>query len=329
MYRKIKIYFYVAVQVNLLFVIFSTCKKSCLECNTCEDFPDPKGSVISTITQMPNQRHAPCFNPNNNNEFIYLKDENNSESLVKYNMATKIEQTLINNIKILGQPKWNKNGWIVFTKTDLKMYLIKDNGDSAHTIPIYYSENSYPSFIGNDKIFYSVGTETKPGISGNKIINYKGSMIDSIKAADLNASFGINDVNGNNEIVSWICDNTGCSIKYFTYEKKDYKPIYSFSFTGRNNITGIIWHPNNDDVYFSTYREGLYRVNKNTKKYVKVRNGCDSRSYRYLSISPDGSKIIIERVDATDYTKNLGSWTEEGKIFIMDIDGKNERNVFE
>ena len=110
---------------------------------------------------------------------------------------------------------------------------------------------------------------------------------------------------------------------------KNVSQVIELENNGRFQITGIDWHPNNIDIYYSTYREGLFKVNKNSKIVTKIKCGCDSRSYRYLSISPDGSKIIVERVDATEYQNNTGSWTEEGKIIIMDIDGSNERNIFE
>jgi hypothetical protein len=298
------------------------------ESNICENFPEPEGG-ISTIRQKPVQNHSPCFNPNNSNEIIYVKEDNGKYQLVKFNTQSKVVSLLLDSTIIVGQPKWGKNGWIVFSKLDLNVYLIKDNGDSLKQITWYF-ENNYPSFLGDDKIFFSVSAETSLGASGNKIIDWFGNRIDSLKAKDLGGTFGINDINTNQIIASSICDNkSNCAIKYFDIGTKNYNSVYEFESSGRNAITGIFWHPNNDDIFYSTYREGLFKVNKNTKEVIKIKCGCDSRSYRYLSISSDGSKIIVERVDATDYQNKTGSWTEEGKIFIMDIDGKNEKNVVE
>lgn len=325
-------FIYTSGLIALMCIFFQTCKKDkvCRKDIDCENFPKKEGFGISVIKQMPFQKHAPCFNPKNGNEIIYVKEANNNYQLIKYNMQSKSEIILLDNTIIVGQPKWGKNGWIVFSKLDLNVYIIKDNGDSIRQLTNYF-ENTYPTFIGNDKIFFAVGSETNPpGGGGNKIIDLIGNRLDSIKVKDLGATFGISDINSNLTIASWICAANGnCSIKQFDFMTKNYNSLYDFEFNGRNNIQGIYWHPNNEDIYYSTYREEVFKVNKNTKQVTKIKCGCDSRSHRYLSVSPDGSKIIVERVDATDYQNKSGSWTEEGKIYIMDIDGSNERNVFD
>ena len=309
-------------------LIFQTCNKvKCLECDKCENFPKDVGG-ISSITQKSNQRHSPCFNPENANEFIYVKEEDNHYHLIKYNLQFKTETILLANTSIVGQPKWNRNGWIVFAKLDLNIYKIKDNGDSLKQITHYF-ENNYPCFLGTDKILISVRVETSPGAVGNKINNLYGDRIDSFQLDFLPGVLRQTHCNNLNQIVGSLNRDNNISLQVINYPSKEKFEIFSSEFIGRNDITGISWHPNNDDVYFSTYREGLYMVNKNSKKVVKVRNGCDSRSYRFLSISPDWKRIIVERVDATDFDKGNGSWTEESKIYIMDVNGENERNVFE
>lgn len=317
--------------MSLLISFQQGCKKDdaqCLNCDKCENFPEPKGFGTPTITQKNFQRKSPCFNPNNGNEFIYVKEEGRNQTLVKYNLSTNQENILLENAQIIGQPKWNNKGWVLFSRNNLQIYLMKDNGDSLRQVTSFY-ENIYPSFHGHNKIYFTVGIVTSPGVSGNKLIDFFDNRLDSIKSSDIGGTMGINEINNLEEIASWFCKNGGdCSFVHYKMEEKNIVEIYNFKFTGRNNIEGICWHPNNNDIYYSTYREGLYVINKNTKERKKIRNGCDSRSYRFLSISPDGKKILVERVDASDYKNINGSWTEEAKIYIMDIDGKNERDVF-
>jgi len=297
--------------------------------DNCDTFPRPTQGGISTITEKQNQRHAPCFNPRNSAEFIYIKQEGRKLSLVKYNIDKKLEQILIDNTTIIGQPKWGKNGWIVFAQADFQIYLIKDNGDSLRKVTSFF-ENNNPSFIGMDRIYFSVGTHTVPGHAGNKIIDFWDKRIDSIKYLENGVTFALNDVNSRQEACGKSCLNSkNCYIAIRNLKDMSYSILNEFEFVGKNSILGIAWHPNNKNIYYSAFKDGLRMVNRTTKKVVVVRNACDSKHYTYLNISPDGKKIIVERVEATDFTAIPGSWTTESKIYMMDYDGKNEKNVFE
>lgn len=316
--------------IALLCLLLPTCKKDYNDkkYTDCENFAPSNGFGVGTIKQMSSQKHAPCFNPNNLEEFVYVKEENNNYKLVKYDIQSKLETVLLDNTIVVGQPKWGRNGWIVFSGIDLNVYLIKSNGDSLRKITTYF-ENNHPSFLGFDKIFASVGSETSTGASGNKIIDYSGKRVDSLLLTELEGLIWLNHVNSLNEVCGSFKKDNKIMIKILKYPNKTSSDYICKEFNGRIELTGIFWHPNNDDIYYSTYREGIFVLNKSSKNVTKIKCGCDSRSYRYLSISPDGNNIIAERVDATDYNIANGSWTEEGKIVIMDIDGRNERNVFE
>jgi hypothetical protein len=99
-------------------------------------------------------------------------------------------------------------------------------------------------------------------------------------------------------------------------------------FNGKNRIEGMSWISTLDLIY-STYRTGIFRVDVNNKKEICIKSACDARSYRFLSLPPDKSYIVAERVDATEFNVNDGSWKEESKIVIMNLDGSNERVLFE
>lgn len=316
-------FFFTSGLVALMCFLLQTCKKDniCCKEEVCENFPKKEGIGVSIITQKPFQRHAPCFNPNNSDEFIYVKEDNNKYQLIKYNINSKIEIILLDNTVIVGQPKWGSNGWIVFTSNDYQVNLLKDDGlnfKKITSVGYFLYPDWYNDSILSVEFSYNLGV---PYFHCR--INNIGQILDTIR----NSSFTLGTVNKlNEEAYLEYRDNPNI---IFKNANNNLFNLTSFNFNGRNRIEGIYWHLNNNDVFFSTYREGLYKINKNTRNNSKIKCGCDSRSYRYLSISPDGKKIIVERVDATNFQNKTGSWTEEGKIFIMDIDGKNERNVFE
>jgi hypothetical protein len=314
-------YLIIAGTLSLLLSFQQGCKKEdiqCLDCDKCENFPKPEGG-ISSIRQKSLQRYAPCFNPNNMNEILFVKEENNNFQLVKYNLQSNVTNLLLENANIIGQPKWGRNGWIVFISNDYQINLLKDDGslNKKITHSNYYL---YPDWL-NDSIIsaefsFNLGV---PYFYSELSIN--GNIIDTIRGSSF--TYGSNNLQSENACLLYASDpNINISKRGLLTSS-----LTNFDNDGRNAITGICWHPNNSDIYYSTYREGLYVINKNTKERKKIRNGCDSRSYRFLSISPDGKKILIERVDASDYLNKTGSWTEEAKIYIMDIDGKNEREV--
>jgi Tol biopolymer transport system component len=315
-------YLILAGTLSLLIFFQQGCKKDrvkCLNCDKCENFPEPDGG-ISTIKQKEFQRKAPCFNPNNGNEFIYIKEEGRNQTLVKYNLSTNHETILLENAQIIGQPKWGKNKKIVYTGTEFQINIINDNGNN-HNVLTNNNSYLYPDWL-NDSV---ISTEFSFNLGVPYFyceLSIIGNIIDTIRGSSF--TFGSNNLQSENACLLYASDPNINIRKRGLFVSS----LTNFENDGRNTITGICWHPNNSNIYYSTYREGLYVINKNTKERKKIRNGCDSRSYRFLSISPDGKKILVERVDATDYKNNNGNWTEEAKIYIMDIDGKNERDVF-
>jgi hypothetical protein len=226
---------------------------------------------------------------------------------------------LIDNTKIIGQPKWGKNGWIVYVSNDYQINIVKSDGSINKKIT---SSNRflYPDWL-NDSILIVEFTYNLGAPYYYCRLSINGNIIDTL----INKTFTLGSVNSmNEEVYLEYRDNPNVIFKGISQSI-----LTNFSFTGRNRIEGLFWHPNNNEIFWSTYRDGLFKINKNSKTVTKIKEGCDSRSYRYLSISPDGNNIIVERVDATDYYNKTGSWTEEGKIYLLNIDGKNERNIFE
>jgi hypothetical protein len=73
----------------------------------------------------------------------------------------------------------------------------------------------------------------------------------------------------------------------------------------------IGWVPNYQDIIWASW-EGLYRTNIITKETTLLKTTCTNRFYTALSISPDGKKIIAQRIDVAS------------GLCLMDIDGKNE-----
>lgn len=65
-----------------------------------------------------------------------------------------------------------------------------------------------------------------------------------------------------------------------------------------------------EDVRNSPMKECMSAIDY--KNIIALKTSCDGRGYTSLSVSPDGKKIIAQRIDV------------ESGLCLMDIDGKNE-----
>lgn len=98
---------------------------------------------------------------------------------------------------------------------------------------------------------------------------------------------------------------------------------------GNWDHSGISWTPDGSEILFSSLREEdaeyayreseIYAVNVHTKdiRQLTSRRGID----RSPSVSPDGKKVAYAGYDWTDDTYI------ENKLYIMDIDGANPREI--
>lgn len=74
--------------------------------------------------------YAPFFNPNNENEFVYIEwnESDGINKLFTYNMSNGAKTYLTDNVDLY--PQWNSKNWIVFNRYTTQIWKIKSNGDS-------------------------------------------------------------------------------------------------------------------------------------------------------------------------------------------------------
>lgn len=328
------------LKISLIFLIvlfFSKCKKDTIpivvsmqDCDVCNNFKTVADSVIVgfIINSENNREYEPYFNPNNVNEFVYVSvNNNNFYSLAKHNLKTGKDSIILNNIAVI-EPKWGKNGLITFHSFAWDIFTITENGN-AITQLTNTQNNLFSGFTTDNNVFYYHREYSLT--NGLKIRNLQGVLIDSLNFEDPLHS-GISrtiDVNNKNEAVASFGESTtgDIIIKVFNLTTKKITEIFREKniMNSNSEILGIAWHPNNEDIFFSRFRKGLFKININSGVITKIRNGCDSRTFNSLSISADGKRILVGRTDVDDFDKNTGIYTLRDHIYIMDIDGKNEQ----
>jgi hypothetical protein len=325
----------ISVWMGLSLFLFSCKEKEgteevptyCAACEPCEKFYLPESPIPYPVKPLPTQRYSPCFNPNNGNEFVYVDQDRDAKTtmLIKYNLLTQQQVILLPKVGVVGQPKWGKNGWIVFSN-GATIYKVKDNGDSLAQLT-FEGTNQDPNIFENSILFTYTGGA--PGTAGIKIMDMDGNNRNNVT---VNGTLKKNVVNGLGEIAGSL-GSYRLATYHLTTKKQE---TFLANDTGyyQRNISDKCWHPNNTDIYFiaamiggnDSTRIGINKINKHTQQETMVKNVCSVRAYNYLSISPDGTKLLVERENTTllqGYTQLVGA-----DIYIMDIDGRNEKKVF-
>ena len=278
-----------------------------LLCSCTKDKVPPPGSCIeldytgfppiSYISHPGEQFTAPCVNPNNENEFVYYYRDNDNEvfKLITYNVLTKEKIELIPNIKLVGSPKWGVKGRIAFSNfADYQIWAIKDNGDSLTRI----SENSaciHPAWSSDGNALYY---QYSPVLG---IPYYLLRKTVSVSQPDTlyYSSTEYNDISNNGKLVSVVYINNQMHLAYTDINTIDYIPLLNLQANKLVSITGLCWSADEKSVYFSVAGEGIYKLDIQSKTYIKLVDPCNSRYYNSLSASPNNVDLIVERVDRT------------------------------
>ncbi|MBW6484053.1 MAG: hypothetical protein K0B10_13455 [Vicingaceae bacterium] len=303
---KIVLFFFFAI-------LLTNCKKDAaihpkVE-DECINFP-PSSSPLGYQYQQPEITYnAPCFNPNNPNEIIFVRGYYSTQSneLVKYNLITKNETVLLSSTQIWGHPNWGINGWILLNKGDNQVWKIKDNGDSLTQLTTQFGIDAIWSPNGNEFAYWvqigSVDYTFFSDINGNVLdtllypnIAYQAAWSpDGSKIATLG--------------LSYINLNTKQTISVHT----SLNPPYINSVGWLSDSETIIWSSN----------DGFYKTNINTNTTTRIKTACSSK--KYIRPTVFNNKIIIQRFDSKLISENI-IWTENN-LYMMDADGNNETKL--
>jgi len=304
---------------SLLIIFLSAgCKKKPAEK---EYFPTTHSStVIPSITISPIQYKYPFFNPNNANEiiFYYIDIEKNINQLLKYDLLSK-QKNIICDTKIISQPKWNKNNWIILNNNDYSISLIKSNGDSLHKI-INFNTSLYPTWANNDSsiIFSnSINLSSKFTLLKYNIYNKE---LDTLY-------YGYTALNSvYNEFIATILNYRDYSnISFSKYNSPiKWETLTNVDINGNNRIEGICWNLTNNTIYYSRYAKGIYKLNLNSNIEVNITKPNLNIKYLALNISSDGKKIVYERINESVINNEI---INEHNIYIMNVDGTNEQVI--
>ena len=319
----------------IAFILLQSCSKG-NRFDRCKDF-DIDGCPFG-VYMYPDLDcyECPCFNPNNNNEFIALHQKDGNTSLVKVNLHTNVKTVLPNNALINGQPQWGKKGWIVFYTRNWKIWRIKDDGSGIKQLTFGYCDQNPRFNSDGDKIIYTRSIKfsasqlkKKPELALlNKlfVINVDGIVLDSFcrpfdthawslwriaswQKEEIVANYGPNN------------DLTICGLAVYDNNGNEKRVLYD---DGEfQTLRDLEWIWGTNEVMYTADNDGLVHFRNGKKKRIK--KSCHEVFYKQFSISNDGEKIIIEKIYST-----LGepcTVSVDAVLVLMDINGDNEKEI--
>ncbi|MBV6461215.1 MAG: hypothetical protein HJHJAOHD_01336 [Flavobacteriales bacterium] len=316
-------------------LLFTTCKKDpylsigdgdCFDPE--EGYVDPLAPRFDVLPEYYYKNyHMPCFNPNNPKEFCYLFAKRGvGGQLRKHNLQTG-EDKLIYPISFSGSPKWNKNGKITFA-SGYQVYTIDEDGKNIKkltTIPY----NMYPAWLNDTTIICYHSPNLANQVRVHRI-NTNSFKIDTLYLAARHF-----DVSNDGKV----CVPAGGIILYSTPEVFQ-QHQWEYSIKVSDNLIDsrcAVWHPNCEDIFYTAYNEGLFKVNIYSKQNTLILPHCPSRRYSNLAISPDGNWIIAERLTYFYINPPPKRKVRKGKanaqlyqkytLEIMDINGNNRMEL--
>lgn len=326
--------------VGVLFLlnlsIISCCKdKTKDEGKPCESFTDfhLNGSTFE-FGQF--QFRTPHFNPINSKEFVYnyLDTKENKAQLMTYNLVTKMSKVIAENVFVISQPKWSRKNWIAYDNLmqgGYQMSVVKSDGSEKQqlTQSIY---NLFPAW-GNDGEtlywVYDVNLGSRPVYLLRQNIN--SIQVDTIMSYTDDGYNGLaryNEISSTNKLLhTSSCEYSGC------FAKTDLNtwPLETESLTKDlevlSHLESITWGENEQTVYYTKYKDGLYRLDASTGETTQLMDFCDSKFYRQISYSSDCHCIIGERVDSyVDWSVKEVIY-ENSSIWLIDLNTMKETQI--
>ncbi|MEX1001646.1 MAG: hypothetical protein WDZ35_05985 [Crocinitomicaceae bacterium] len=260
--------------------------------------------------------------------------------LVKYDIVNQTETVLCNTLQIAYPPKWGRSGWITFATLQNEVWKIKPDGTQLTQLTFgSYDRSPMFDYSGNRIIYYRDRSYSNAELSANPdlykeykmiVIDLNGNTIDSVMAINVipdnyYQKWTYADFNGLEEV--YFIGGAGTSAGIYKMNSDLYYIEQPYIVTLYPN-SGFVYgfDQTQGALYYSKYRNGLYRTDIQTGEEVKIRNGCDTKYFHSLTVSEDGSNILAEVVIST-VLDQYGSIDRQREIWLIDPHTCNEEKI--
>jgi len=285
--------------------------------------PDPNLGVLHGWSNY--NKMMPYFNPNNNDEFLYIDKIPGSpfSDMCIHNLVTGETNCILSGQTYLYQPRWHANDWILFRGNGDNVFRIKSNGDSLLQIttssvfqrPVWRPDGL--AWIANNVVEFTGNIE---------VYNLNGEIIDVIPGE----VFHYGDWSVDNRIVTHRPNNFDPhQIAWTEVENVSWQLLNFDTASPQPSLRDLHWIPMSNELMFSQLYKDISRINVFTGEKIRVTDRCIGTYYVYFSINNNCSRIVAQFISPEQLYSDgwFNILIQKSEIVIMNFDGTNEQVI--
>lgn len=262
----------------------------------------------------------PCFNPNNSEEFAYIRHDYTVNpscdlELWVFNYCTGESRFLCSGL--CYSVDWSVKDWIVFTGTDRQLWKIKSDGDSLKRLTSSGSFNNYAMWNSTGEVLAYWKSRNTGSLF--LIADEDGNSIDTLNFMSASWHWSPNDNLLSCARGSEPEEFRPASYNFSTSLFSDLPPVDATQYGFLNDTDWI----GNKILWLAPLLLGTTDIE--TEEVIELAHGFSNRHYLNLTISPNEKLIVVEREDwfqisncDVEIKKNL---------YVMNIDGSDEQRI--
>ncbi len=249
---------------------------------------------FTTIVEPENKyfREFPVSNPNNPNEFAYIKSNPDIEiEIRKFNLSNNEDEIII-KFNSWEHPDWSVKNWLVFG-TGGQIYKCKSNGDSltqltfsgANYAPSWSADGTKIIFWGHYGLAQTYYYTIDEYGNGFAILDSTlfGARPASFSPDGLKLAFVHED------------DQKSDAVAYINLNDPKTLNVIGSTMTEGSNVNGFLdWSLDSKSIIYSNQDQSLFKVNLETAEIDVIKDNCQFK-YQSHTLLADGETIISER----------------------------------